>query len=122
MSTLIFKLRNVPDDEAAEVRALLADNKLEYYETTAGNWGIGMPGIWVEDEAAAHARQLINDYQHSRSLQQREHYAQAAAKGENTAWYAQWLERPFATLGIVLFCMFIVYALLSPFVRLATAN
>ncbi len=122
MSTLVFKLRNVPDDEAAEVRTLLNEHNLDFYETTAGNWGIAMPGIWVEDDDVGQARQLINQYQQSRSEIQRAQYQEAAARGETPAWYAQFINRPLATLGIVLFCLFIVYALLSPFVRLATSN
>ena len=38
MSKLLFKLRNVPDDEALEVRELLELNDIDYFETTPGNW------------------------------------------------------------------------------------
>ena len=47
MALLLFRLRNVPDDEADEVRHLLNENSIEFYETSAGNWGISMPAIWL---------------------------------------------------------------------------
>lgn len=119
MSTLVFKLRHVPDDEAEAVRALLGEHRIEFYETTAGNWGIAMPGIWVEDEEVERARTLINEYQHTRTNELRSQYQVAAAEGTAPRWYAQFVKHPFATTGIVLFCLFIVYALLAPFLRLA---
>ena len=39
MATLLFRLRHVPDDEADDVRALLEENGIDFYETTPGNWG-----------------------------------------------------------------------------------
>jgi len=120
MSTLVFKLRNVPEDEAIDVRALLEEHRIEFYETTAGNWGIAMPGIWVQDEDLERSRTLIDEYQVKRAEEQRELFNSAGANGHPTAWYAHFLKQPFATLGIVLFCLFIVYALLSPFIRMAT--
>ena len=44
MSALIFRLRNVPEDEAMQVRDLLDEHRIDWFETSAGNWGIGMPG------------------------------------------------------------------------------
>lgn len=51
MSKLLFKLRGVPDDEADEIRALLAEKQIEYYETSAGNWGISLPALWLQDDS-----------------------------------------------------------------------
>lgn len=122
MSTLVFKLRNVPDDEARDVRELLDSHRIEFYETTAGNWNIAMPGLWVQDEDVQRSRELIGDYQSARAVEQRQHYNEAAARGENPAWYAPFLTKPWATLGTLLFCLFIIYALLSPFIRLAVTQ
>lgn len=119
MSTIIFKLRNVPEDEAVEVRSLLESHHIEFYETTAGNWGIGMPGLWVQDEDVQRARELIDQYQTMRTVQLQKEHKLAVARGESPRWYAQFVKHPLATTGIVLFCLFILYALLSPFVRLA---
>ena len=45
MSKLLFRLRHVPEDEAEEVRALLEQNSIEFFETFAGNWGISLPAL-----------------------------------------------------------------------------
>ena len=42
MAMLLFKLNNVPDDEAMDVRQLLDDNGIHYYETDAGRWRVGV--------------------------------------------------------------------------------
>lgn len=123
MSALVFKLRNVPEDEANDIRELLETNRIEFYETTAGNWGIAMPGLWAaDDDDIEKAKALIHTYQRERTQQQRQQYQEAVARGDSPKWYARFVENPLPTLGIVLFCLFIVYALLSPFVRLALPN
>ena len=63
MSALIFRLRNVPEDEAMQVRDLLDEHRIDWFETSAGNWGIGMPGLWVKDvDDAQRARTLIDTF------------------------------------------------------------
>ena len=72
MSKLLFKLRNVPDDEALEVRELLELNDIDYFETTPGNWGISMPGLWLHDaDDFPRARALLDDYQADRAQRER---------------------------------------------------
>ena len=73
MSILLFSLRGVSDDEAEEVRDLLTTNKLNFYETSAGNWGVSMPAIWlINNEDLSKAKKLLMDYQRQRMLNQRE--------------------------------------------------
>jgi len=120
MTALVFKLRNVPDDEAQEVRDLLDENNIDYYETTAGNWGIAMPGLWAEGDEIARARRLIDDYQSQRSEEQRERYVQAVNEGSQPTLISRFKQRPLPILGIVLFCLFVLYAMVSPFIRMAT--
>ncbi len=64
MAAQLFNLRGVPDDEADAIRALLQDHAIDFYETPAGNWGISMPSIWINDESQLEqARVLIEQYQ-----------------------------------------------------------
>ena len=49
MRSLLFNLQNVPEDEAEEVRALLHENEIRFYETQSGRWRIGLAGIWLPD-------------------------------------------------------------------------
>lgn len=83
MAKLLFRLRNVPDDEADEVRQLLAQHEIEVYETDAGNWGISLPAIWLEqeqrfDEASA----LIAQYQLARSIRVRAEHESLRDQGQ----------------------------------------
>ncbi|GAB3484073.1 DUF6164 family protein [Marinomonas epiphytica] len=72
MATLVFRLKFVPDDEADEIRQLLAEHDIAFYETSAGRWQISMAGIWVKDkQQALLARQLINEDQQQRAQSHR---------------------------------------------------
>lgn len=119
MSALVFRLRNVPQEEAAEVRALLDEHEIEWYETTAGNWGVAMPGIWVSDvEDLPQARQLINDYQQQRSESQRKHYEEGLRSGETPTLLQRISAQPLQMGGIIVFCLFILYVMINPFLQL----
>ncbi|WEN14275.1 DUF6164 family protein [Rhodanobacter sp. AS-Z3] len=84
MSKLLLNLRNVPEDEADDVRALLDAQEIAYYETRPSLWGVSAGGIWVtEDAAFAAARHAMDDYQQQRSARVRAEYA--AAKQAGTA-------------------------------------
>ena len=83
MSKLLFNLREVPDDEAEEVRALLNENSIPYYETSPGNWGISLPALWLEDTSQlSAATELIDQYQHQRMVSARAEYARLKAEGQ----------------------------------------
>ena len=68
MAKLLLNLRNVPDDEADDVRAMLDSHSIDFYETRPSRWGISHGGIWLSD-AGDHprARALMDEYQASRS-------------------------------------------------------
>lgn len=70
MAVQLFSLRGVPDDEADEIRALLQEHAIDFYETPAGNWGMSMPALWLRDEGRLEqARALIEQYQQQRLRQ-----------------------------------------------------
>ncbi|MBC52888.1 MAG: hypothetical protein CMQ34_03540 [Gammaproteobacteria bacterium] len=82
MAKLLFRLRHVPDDEAAEVRDLLTAHNISFYETSAGNWGISMPGLWLHRDADyPQARSLLDDYQAERQQRMRAQYEADRAAG-----------------------------------------
>ena len=67
MSKLLLNLRNVPDDEIDDVRAMLESNRIEFYETLPSRWGISYGGIWItDDNDIAQAKRLMADYQATR--------------------------------------------------------
>lgn len=88
MALLLFRLRHVPDDEANEVRALLQAHDIDFYETSAGNWGISMPAIWLHnDDDYGLAVSLLNNYQAERSRRIRDTYLSDRAAGRaETQW------------------------------------
>ena len=75
MAKLLFRMRDVPDDEAEEVRELLTQNEIPFFETFAGNWGISMPGLWlVNEQQFDEARALLDEYQEARSTRVKSQY------------------------------------------------
>lgn len=88
MPTLILNLRDVPDDEAEEVRELMRENQIEFYETPPNRWGISAGGIWIRgDDDAARAKTLFDAYQRQRAHAARvEHERQKHAGEAETFW------------------------------------
>ena len=88
MSKLLLNLRNVPDDEADDVRAMLEAHGIAFYETPRSLWGISAGAIFVsEDAAIGEAKRLMADYQARRGERARAEYAAAKAAGTaETFW------------------------------------
>lgn len=64
MAKIIFSLKYVEEDEANDIRALLMEHDIEFYETTAGRWQISLAAIWVRNnEDYGKARALIEEDQ-----------------------------------------------------------
>ena len=77
MPVKLFNLRNVPDDEADDIRRLLDERGFDYYETPPGNWGISAAIIWLNDpDDLPVAKKLIDAYQAERGERMRREYAQ----------------------------------------------
>lgn len=69
MPVLLFKLNGVSEEEANEVRSLLDTHCIEFYETSAGRWGVSMPGIWLPDnDQVEDAKKLLEKYQSDRLI------------------------------------------------------
>lgn len=84
MPKLLLNLRNVPEDEADDVRAMLDKHRIEFYETKPSMWGVSAGGIWLTEAADfAEAKRLMADYQQQRGVRARELHA--AAKRAGTA-------------------------------------
>lgn len=81
MAKLLLNLRNVPDDEADDVRRFLDSSRIAYYETRPNLWGI--PGcIWIRDDGdVAEAKRLMAEYQRERETRARAERAEAARNG-----------------------------------------
>lgn len=116
MAIKLFKLNGVPDDEADEVRQLLLDHEIDFYESSAGNWGISAAAIWLRDEQQfQHARALIDDYQESRLVRARSEYAQLKKSGRSRTVFDLIRENPLRFLVYLAFIVMIVYFSTKPF-------
>ena len=88
MAKLLLNLRNVLDDEADDVRALLDKHRIAFYETRPSTWGISAGGIFLkEDEDLTEAKRLMADYQQQRQLRVRAEYAAAKAAGTTETFW-----------------------------------
>jgi len=74
-SRRVFDLRWVRDEEAEEVRRLLDEHGVTYFETPYGH-GRGNPALWVNaEEDYIRARQLIDAHQNERQQNARAEFA-----------------------------------------------
>ena len=116
MPVMLFKLRGVDDDEAEEIRMLLSEAELDYYETTNGRWGLGFAAIWLNDETTFdHAKSLIDKYQHQRYVRAREEFEQLRLEGKAPTTWQTFKERPIQVLVIWAAVLFVCLLFLSPF-------
>ena len=110
MSKILFKLNGVPDDEADDVRALLADNGIDYYETSAGNWGVSMPAIWLKDAAQfKKARALLDEYQEARTIRMREEFERLKKEGKNKTLLDSIKEKPVQFMFYLGLAVLVIY-------------
>jgi len=119
MAKLIFKLKSVSYDEADDIKNLLTENKIAFYESPAGNWEISMHALWLNDEAQyTQAKQLIDEYQVKRSQHIRLETQQKIDQGEYETFIQRLFNKPiqfFITLAIIIF---ILYFSIMPFLEI----
>jgi hypothetical protein len=119
MAKLIFKLKSVSYDEADDIKNLLTENKIDFYESPAGNWEISMHALWLNDEAQyPQAKQLIDEYQVKRSQRIRLETQQKIDQGEHETFIQRLFNKPiqfFITLAIIIF---ILYFSIMPFLEI----
>ena len=119
MAKLVFKLKDVPEEEINAVRRLLDDHGFEYYETHAGNWGISVAGIWVtDDKRRTEARELIDAFQQEHARQMRAAYQEQCESGEAETTLQRFMQNPLRFILYLLFACVIGYFTLAPFFEL----
>lgn len=84
MPKLLLNLRLATDDEAHDIRTLLDEHQVDWYETKPGFWGISAGGIWLRDlERAAEVKRVLDAYQAERVVRVRAE--QDAVRRDGTA-------------------------------------
>ena len=119
MARLLFKLAQVPVDEAQELRVLLDEHQIRYYETDAGFFRVGLDAIWLSDNAQEErARELIREYQVARALQQQQNYAQLVEAGQVPSLWQHFCANPIRVIAALVAIVFVAALTLVPFVML----
>ena len=120
MAKQLFILRGVPDDEVDEIRDLLTEQQIDFYETPAGSWGMSMPAFWVKDESQFDlAKQLLDEYQTQRQAQAQIEYRALKQQGKQRSVIDLFKEQPLHFLLYLIFAVVVLYLSLSPFLKLA---
>lgn len=115
MAVLLLNLRDVPDDEAEDVRALLDRNSIAYYETEPNRWGISAGAIWIaDDQDAAQAKDLMAIYQAERMKLARADVVKARQEGIVDSFWSQIRHQPLRLLVVLLGVAFLAALSLWP--------
>ncbi len=117
--TMLVNLRGVPDDELEEIRELLTGEGIDFYETDAGNWGIGQPGIWLRDpEQGDLARSLLEHYWQERSRRALEDREMLRRTGRLPGLTDLFLRAPLRFLLALAAIGLVLYISIAPFLDL----
>jgi len=118
MAVQIFNLRNVPDDEADDIRQLLTTHHIEHYETPAGRWGMSSPALWItDDEQREQVVELIAQYQQQRALDARQLYETQKAQGQHLTLLGLVKLHPLRYVAALLAIAFIMFVSVGPFLK-----
>ena len=119
MAKFLMNLRDVPEDEADEVRALLDAHAFDWYETKPSFWGVSAGGFWLRDDARiAEAKAALAAYQDERGRTARARREADLAAGRVETPWADLRRRPLQTLAILFGIVLMVALTLLPFALL----
>lgn len=121
MATQLLKLRHVPEDELLELRALLDEHEIDYYETSAGNWGISMPALWLNNDGqVAQAKALLQEYSAERFSRVRGEFEQLKKEGKTRTFLDIAKENPLQFILYMAIVGALAYFSIIPFITLGT--
>jgi type III secretory pathway lipoprotein EscJ len=116
MAKLLFRLTQVPDDEANDIRELLSTHNLDCYETEEGRWRVGIAAIWLKDETRfAEARALIDAYQQQRYANSQQNLATQDKLPFLQQLWLQLASHPLQFIMAVIALLFVLLVSLAPF-------
>lgn len=110
MAVLLFRLNGAPEDERLDILQLLEDHDITCYETSAGNWGVSVAGIWLHhDSDYPRAKALVDAYQAQRQERFRRLQQQEKAAGRQLSWWQNLRRRPLQVIVYWLLIAFFLY-------------
>lgn len=111
-----MNLRNVPDDEADDVRQLLEQHDVPYFETPASRFGISAGAIWLGDDSRREqALALLDTYQQQRRDSAREVLAQARSEGRATTFWSLLRNEPVRVVSALIVIVVLVALCALPY-------
>jgi len=118
MPNLVFKLNSVPADEANEIRQLLDEAEIPFYETDSGRWGLGFAAVWMkDDERFENAKDLIREYQMSRYQRVTEEHRQLEDTGGKVSRADFFRTSPIRFSVLLIFAALLAYFTVAPFFK-----
>lgn len=119
MAKLLMNLRGVPDDEADEVRELLREHAVDFYETPPNRWGLSMGAIWLrEDDDHPRAKRLLDAYQKGRAERARLELDERRRAGTQETFTTLFLRNPGRHVLYLCGIAAILYFSIKPFIAL----
>jgi len=119
MSILLFKMRGVEEDEAEDIRLLLDEHEIDFYETSNGAWGLGYAAIWLKSDALYdQAKAIIADYQDQRAQLAQQAYQQLCLEGNQPTLWSRFKTQPSSIILTLIALMIVAMFALLPFVFL----
>ena len=119
MATQLVKLRNVPEDELEEIYELMEANEIEVYETSAGNWGMSMPALWLRhDEQLEMAKSVLKQHELDRFQRMRAEYEAQKQEGKARTFLDIARENPFRYVAYLVMIVALLYISTVPFISL----
>ena len=116
MPHLLYKLNGIPEDELIDVRRLLDENDINYYETDAGRFGFSVAAVWLPDGVDKEpATELLDRYKEQRYQQAREIYQQQQRDGTAETFLRKALHSPITTVISFAAILVVLYFSVMPF-------
>ena len=116
MNIILFRLGDVPEDEASDIRNLLDENNIDYFETAPRMFGLSPPAIWLRNRGQLEsARALIEAYQTQRFKLKRAEYEAASKEGSAPSLLTKCANDPLRFLLYVAIVGVIMFFTIMPF-------
>ncbi|MES2624411.1 MAG: DUF6164 family protein [Pseudomonadota bacterium] len=118
MAVKLMNLRNVPVDELVEIYDLLDCNAIEYYETTAGTFGISLAALWLRDESQLEkAKSLLDEYAEQRLASARVEFENLRNAGKARSFADFIKENPLRFVLSTALVFALLYISVAPFLK-----
>jgi hypothetical protein len=111
-----MNLRDVPDDEVDDVRELLEQHEVPYFETPPSRFGISAGALWLRDDGSRdEAFALLDGYQRQRRERAREAMAAERQEGRAATFWTFLRHDPLRVIATLLAIVLLVALCALPY-------